>query len=128
MPANLVATDIVVTVDPAHDVDIIPCGMGRHVYAILAFGAADNSLTYPANGIPMPAPGKFDMNFLVPYKWVAFMQPIAASANGVWSYDPTVRTGAPYGTLRRFIASTGAEVATNAAVAVTTLKVRVTGK
>lgn len=128
MPANLVATNVVVTVDLAHDVDIIHSGMGRHVYASLAFGAADGSLTYPANGVPMPAPEFFDMNFLVPYKWVAFMQPVGASANFSWSYDPTVRTGAPYGTLRGAVISSGAEVATNAAIGVTTLPVRVTGK
>lgn len=128
MAANLVATDVDVTTDPAHDVDIIPCGMGRHVYASLAFGADDDSLTYPANGVPMPAPVYFGMNFPVPYKWVAFMQPVEASANIFWSYDPTVRTGAPYGTLRGIVISSGAEIATNAAVGVTALPVRVTGR
>ena len=128
MPANLVAANVVITTNPAHDVDIIPCGMGRHVYALLSFGAGDGSLTYPANGIPMPAPGQFDMNFSVPYKWVAIMQPVGASANILWGYDPTVRIGAPYGTLRGIVISTGAEIATNAAVGVTALPVRVTGK
>ena len=128
MPANLVAADVVVTIDSAHDVDIIPGGMGRHAYASLTFGAADNSLTYPANGIPLPAPDYFGMNFPVPYRWIDIRQPVAAAANIIWSYDGTVRTGAPYGTLRGFVASTGAEIATNAAVAVTTLPVRVTGK
>ena len=128
MPANLVATDVAVTVDWAHDVDIIHSGMGRHVYASLAFGAGDGSLTYPAYGVPMPEPGKFDMNMPVPYKWMDIMQPVAASANSAWQYDKTVRTGAPYGTLRGIVISSGAEIATNAAVGVTTLPVRVTGK
>ena len=128
MPANLVATDVAVTVDWAHDVDIIHSGMGRHVYASLAFGAGDGSLTYPANGVPMPAPGEFDMNFLVPYRWVAIRQQVEAAANILWSYDATVRTGAPYGTLRGIVISSGAEIATNAAVGVTTFPVRVTGK
>ena len=128
MPANLVAADVVVTTDPAHDVDIIPCGMGRHVYALLTFGAEDGSKTYPIDGVPMPAPGVFGMNFPVPYKWVASMPPVGASANLSWGYDPTPRTGAPYGTLRGIVISTGAEIATNAAVGVTALPVRVTGK
>lgn len=128
MPANLIATDVVVITDPAHDVDIIPCGMGRHVYASLAFGAGDGSKTYPANGIPMPGPGNFDMNFPVPYKWVTCMPPVVATANILWSYDRTVRIGAPYGTLRGVVISSGAEITTNAAVGATILPVRVTGK
>lgn len=127
MPANLVAANVAVTVDPAHDVDIMYSGLGRHVYATLVFGAGDASLTYPAYGVPLPEPGKFGMNFPVPYKWVAIRQSVSA-AGIFWEYDATVRTGAPYGTLRGIVVSSGAEIATNAAVAVTTLPVRVTGK
>ena len=130
MPANLTATDVVVTADPRYDMDTSPDGRvgGKKITAILAFGANDNSLTYPANGIPMPGPQFFGMNFPVPFRWINFRQPVAASANILFAYDATVRVGAPYGTIRMIVISSGAEVATNAAVAATTLHAEVQGK
>ena len=130
MPANLKASDVVVTADPRYDMDTSPDGRvgGKKITAILAFGANDNSLTYPANGVPLPGPQYFGMNFPVPYRWINIRQAVAAAANILWAYDATVRTGAPYGTLRAIVISSGAEVATNAAVAATTLNVEVQGK
>ena len=126
MSANLTASDVIVSATPGYDVDTSPDGrIGKHIYASLAFGAGDNSLTYPAYGVPLPDPGKFGMNLPVPYRWVDFRYPV----NGfLYTYDATPRTGAPYGTIRIIVASNGVEVATNAAVGVTDLAVRVTGK
>lgn len=128
-PRNLIASDVVVSATPGYDVDTSPDGrIGKKIYASLAFGAADSSLTYPADGVPLPGPGFFDMNFPVPYRWIDFRQPVGATGNIFYSYDPTPRTLAPYGTIRMIVISTGAEVATNAPVLVTTLGVVVTGK
>ena len=120
--ADLAATDITVTITPGYDLDTSPDGrIGKRAYATLAFG--DGALTYPTNGIPLPAPGKFGMNMLVPYRWINIRQPVSDAG---WTYDATVRTGAPYGTLRAVVLSTGVEMA--GAVAATSLAVEVTGK
>ena len=127
MAANLTASDVVVTADPRYDMDTSPDGRvgGKKIYASLAFGAGDGSLTYPQYGVPMPGPQYFGMNFPVPFRWINFRQPI----NGfLYTYDSTVRAGAPYGTIRIIVISSGAEVATNAAVGVTALPVEVAGK
>jgi hypothetical protein len=129
MPRNLIASDVVVTATPGYDVDTSPDGrVGRKIFATLVFGAGDASLTYPANGIPLPGPQYFYMNFPVPYRWIDFLTPVGATANILYCYDPTPRTGAPYGTIRMVVISSGAEVATNEAVAVTTLHAKVQGK
>lgn len=119
---DLTAANITVTITPGYDLDTSPDGrIGKRAYATLAFG--DAALTYPTNGIPMPAPGAFGMNLLVPYRWVDIRQP---AANAIWTYDATVRSGAPYGTLRAIIPTTGNEM--TGAVAATSLAVEVTGK
>jgi hypothetical protein len=127
MPANLTANDVVVSADPRYDMDTSPDGRvgSKKIYASLAFGAGDGSKTYPAYGVPMPGPQFFGMNFPVPFRWINVCQPI----NGfLYTYDATVRIGAPYGTMRIIVISSGAEVATNATVGVTTLPVEVAGK
>lgn len=122
--ADLAASDITVTIDRNTDIEGTVQGrVGSHwAFANLAFG--DASLTYPTNGIPMPPPEKFMMNFLVPYKWVE-VPPVAGSAI-LWTYDKTARTGAPYGTLRGTNTTTGSEI--SGAVAATSLNVKVLGK
>jgi hypothetical protein len=118
--ADLTASDITVTVDPGFDIDTSP-DKWKRAYATLSFG--DGVLTYPTYGVPMPAPGAFGMNFKVPYKWVNIRQNIGATQ---WAYDETARTGAPYGTLRNYNTSTGAE--TSGALGATGLDIEVTGK
>lgn len=124
MPADLTAADITVTVDPAKDIDTSPSGMvgDKWVYPTLAFG--DGAKTYPTYGVPLPSPDYFKMNFPVPYRWMNIQQPV----NGyLYTYDPTVRTGAPYGTIRIIVISTGAELG-HVAVAAVSLNVEVLGK
>lgn len=117
--ADLTASDITVTIDSGFDIDTSP-DKWKRAYALLEFG--DSALTYPTYGIPMPAPGAFGMNFKVPYKWVDIRQPLDGN---MWVYDGTARTGAPYGTLRAAVLSTGAELA--APPALTQLYVEITG-
>ena len=129
MSANLTADDVAVTVDIAQDISVEAGGRAgeNKVYAVLAFGKDNGDLTYPANGVPLPEPGFFAMNRKVPLKWMNLRQQVLASANTLWVYDDTVRTGAPYGTLRGVVISSGAELATNATVVATTLGAEVLG-
>ena len=107
--ADLTASNITVNMTSGYDKDTSPDGrVGEIAYATMTFG--NGVLTYPANGIPMPAPGQFGKNRLVPYRWVDFRKPVLATVNLDYRYDPTVRTGAPYGTLRIIVLSTGAEL------------------
>ena len=123
--ADLAASNITVAMIPGYDVDTAPDGrVGQIAYATLTFG--NGVLTYPAGGIPMPAPGKFNKNRLVPYRWVDFRKPIAATANVDYRYDPTVTPNAPYGAIRIIILSTGAELG-HVAVAATILGAKVQG-
>lgn len=118
--ADLTAANITVTISAGFDIDTSP-DKWKRAYATLSFG--DGVLTYPTNGIPMPAPGAFGMNFLTPYKWVNIRHNIGVN---LWTYDETARTGAPYGTLRANDTSTGVEM--SGAVAATGLDIEVVGK
>lgn len=118
--ADLTASDITVSIDPGFDIDTSP-DKWKRAYATLSFG--DGVLTYPTYGVPMPAPGAFGMNFKVPYTWVNIRQTLGVNR---WTYDATVRTGAPYGTLRACDTSTGVEL--SGALAATGMSIEVLGK
>jgi hypothetical protein len=104
-----------------------PSWGGKIVFCSFQFG--DGTTIYPTNGIPIPDPGQFKFNYSVPPQWIEFMPSVnTGSAANKYRYifDPTVRTGAPYGTLRIIDTTTGTEF--SGAVPATTLNAMVWGK
>lgn len=114
--SDLTQTDVVVS-QGADDEDYTGQRYNRMMPSI-TFGNA--SLTYPTNGIPLPDIAKFRLKFLI--KRLYFQQPVGSYE---YVYDPTVRVGAPYGTIRIYARANGAEF--SGAVAATTLLLDITG-
>lgn len=119
---DLAYTDIDVTVDMGHDCEKTVDGrMGdKWTRAKLTFG--NGILTYPTGGIPLPAPNMFKMNSLGPYPWVH----VRGACDGYqYEYDDTVRTHAPYGTIRKRALASGTEF--SGAISATNLWVLLVG-
>lgn len=104
--ADIVQANVVVT-QTSDDEDYSGQRYNR-MFPQIAFG--NGALTYPANGIPLPDISQFRLKRNI--KRLYIQQPPDGYE---YRYDPTVRVGAPYGTIRIF--QGGAVVASTVAAA-----------
>lgn len=121
MPAAITQADVVVT--QTMDDEDYSGQRTNLMFPTIAFGAGDGSLTYDTNGIPLPDLSKFRLKTHI--KRLFIVQPPGSYE---YVYDKTARTAnpvAPYGTIRIYARSNGAEA--SGAVGVTSLDLQIRG-
>ena len=116
---DLVQADVLVTLDPLDCYN--PPGMLNVSFPSIAFG--DSSKTYPTYGIPVP-----DMGLLGKFEKAIKRIIITPPADGYkYGWDKTVRTGAPFGTIRMYEAPTAGTLAATGLVHDATLTIAAPG-
>jgi hypothetical protein len=118
MSANLTAANVAVALD-LRDMDYSAQALTKS-YPTITFGAADSSLTYPANGVPLP-----DMKLFGMKKFIKRLRIDSPPDGYKYAYDKA------HSTIRIFQCAASAapmvELATNAPVLVTNLDLEVLG-
>jgi hypothetical protein len=101
--ADITQTDVKVTQGPKDESPGLCQNGDSLMRPSIAFGNA--TLDYPTYGIPVPDIAQFRLKF-----GITRIAVYPREFTHAWFYDKTVRTGAPYGTLRGYALNGGAEM------------------